>query len=81
MVQEGAELQPSCDLCGMHMPEGQLIKQQRTVQCDKNTNMQWRRRDVEIEDKCLEETLSLTGEDEAESIEGVELFKYIGSVG
>ena len=40
--------------------------------------MMWCRRDVEIADWCLEATLSLTGEEEAECIEGVEVFKYLG---
>ena len=30
-----------------------------------------------ITDKCSEATFSLTGEDEAECIEGVEVFKYL----
>ena len=61
----------------MHMPAGRLIKNRRTERCDKNTQMLWRRRDAAIADKCLEETLSLTGEDDAEYIEGVEVFKYL----
>ena len=40
--------------------------------------MQWRRRDVEIASRCAEASFSLTGEDEAECIEGVETFKYLG---
>ena len=32
---------------------------------------------MEISDKCLEATFSLTGEDKAEFIEGVKLFKYL----
>ena len=66
-----------CDLCGMHMPAGRLIKNRRTERCDKNTQMLWRRRDVAIAYKRLEETLSITGEDEAEYIEGVEVLKYL----
>ena len=30
--------------------------------------------------RCLEATLSLTGEDEAERIEGAEVFKYLGQL-
>ena len=39
--------------------------------------MRWRRRDLEIAAKCLEAMFSLTGEDEAEHIEGVGRFKYL----
>ena len=40
--------------------------------------MMWRRQDVAVMAKCLEDTLSLTGEDEAERIEGVGMFRYLG---
>ena len=36
---------------------------------------------MEIADKCSEETISLTWEDEAESIEKLEVFKYAGRSG
>ena len=62
----------------MHTTAGRLIKHQRMACFDKNTHMRWRRRDVAIVDKCSEATLSLTGEDEAECIEGTEVFKYLG---
>ena len=71
LVQEGAELLPCYDLCGMHMPLGRLIKHHRTARCDKNTHIRWWRRDVAIADKCSEATFSRTGEAEAECIEGV----------
>ena len=45
---------------------------------NKNTQMRWQRRDVKISNKCPEVTFSLAGEDGAESVEGVELFKYFG---
>ena len=61
----------------MHMPAGRLIKHQRTSTYDKTTQMRWQRRDVEIADKCLETNFSLTGEDKAEFIEEVEVFKYL----
>ena len=62
MVQEMAELPTRCNLCGMHMTAGRIIKHQRTARCDKSTQMWWRRRDVEIADRFLEATFSLTGE-------------------
>ena len=42
--------------------------------------MQWRRRDVTITSQCVEAIFSLTGEDEAECIEGVENFKCMGRI-
>ena len=60
------------------MLEGRLIKHQRKARCDNNTQMKWRRRDVAIVDRCLEATFRLTGEEESEFIEGVEVFKYLG---
>ena len=77
LVQEGGEPMTHCELCWMHMPAGRLIKNRKTERCDKNTQMLWRSRDVAIADKRLEETLSITGEDEAEYIEGVEVLKYL----
>ena len=75
MVQEGEEPLPLCDFLGIHMLAGRIIKHQRTAHCDKNSQMRWRRRDVAIADRCSEATFSLTGEDGAEFIEGVEVFK------
>ena len=42
--------------------------------------MQWYRRYVAIADRCLEATFRLTGEEEAECIEGVKVFKFLGRV-
>ena len=78
VVQEGRELLPHCDLCGMHMPSGRLLKHQRKKRCERNTQMRWRRKDVVISIQCKGATFSLTGEDDAECIEGVENFKYLG---
>ena len=62
----------------MHIPAGRLSRHRRTARCDKNTQMRWRRRDVAIAARCTEAKFSLTGEEEAECIEGVEVFKCIG---
>ena len=78
VMQEGRDPLPLCELCGMHMPAGQLLEHQRTQQCDWKTQMRWRRRDVAITSQCAEAAFSLTGEDDAECIEGVETFKYPG---
>ena len=42
--------------------------------------MWWQRKDVAIARRCEGETFSLTGEDNAEGIEGVETFKYQGRI-
>ena len=57
---------PCCNLCGMHMTEGRLLKHQRTQRYDRNTQMRWRRRDVAIERRCIEADFILTGEGDAE---------------
>ena len=54
-------LWPHCDLLGINMPAGWLIKHQRTELCDNNTQIRWRRRDVAIADRFSEATFSLTG--------------------
>ena len=48
VVQEGKEPLPRYNLCNMHMPAGRLINHHRTKRCDRNTYMQWKRRDVAI---------------------------------
>ena len=60
VVQEEKEPLLRCDSCGMHMPVGWFISHRRTALCDRNTQMIWRRRDVAIAARCLEETFSLT---------------------
>ena len=75
VVQEGMEPLPRCDLCGMHMPAWRLLKHQQNKWCNRNMQMRWRRGDVTIEIRCVEASFSLTGEDNAECIEGVETFK------
>ena len=59
---------------------GRIIKHQRTRRCDRNTQMRWGRRDVEIVSRCMEASFSITGEDEAERIESVETLKYLGQI-
>ena len=39
VVQEGREPLPLCNLCGMHMPVGCLIKHQRKQRCNRNTHI------------------------------------------
>ena len=78
VVKEGKEPFPRCDMCRIHMPEGRIIRHRRMARCDRNTQMRWRQQDVAVANKCLEATFSLTGKDEAEHIEGVWRFKYLG---
>ena len=59
VVQEGEETLPRSDLCGVKIPEGQLIKHQSTQQCDRITNMRWRRRDVAIASRFAEASFSM----------------------
>ena len=66
VVQEGREPLTRCDTYGMHMPSGRLIKHLQTARCDRNTQMRWQRRDVEIAKKFKGATFSLTGDDRAE---------------
>ena len=62
VVQEVEELLPRCDLCGMQMPAGRLVKNLRTQRYNKYTQMRCRIRDVAIANKCTKTTFSLTGE-------------------
>ena len=78
VVQEGRETLPYCDLCGIHMKKGRIIRHRKTACCDSSTQMRWRRRDVTIAVRCLEAPFSLTYEEEAERIKGVGGFKYLG---
>ena len=67
-------------MCGMHMPEGRIIKHRRMSRWNRNTQMRWRRQDVEIARKCTVVNFSITGEDGEECFEGVDSFKYLGRV-
>ena len=80
VVKEGTAPLPQCELCSMHMLEGRLLKYQQTQRCNWNTQMRCRRKDVAIVRLCMEAEFSLRGEDDVEYIEGVETFKYPGSI-
>ena len=62
----------------MHMPAGRLISHRKTERYDKKTQMIWSRQYVAIAARCLEVTVSLTGEEEEERIKGVKVFRYFG---
>ena len=78
VFQEGIYTLTRCDVCRMHMKEGRLIRHTKTARCDKDTHMRWRRKDTAIAVRFMEATFSLTGEEEAEHIEGVGRFEYLG---
>ena len=80
VVQEGKLLLTLCNLCGMHMIEGRIIKHIRTVKYDRNTQMRSRRRNVEIAAKCTGATFSITGEDGEDFFKGVDSPKYLGRI-
>ena len=80
VVQEVNKPLPCCNFCGVHIPVGRLIKNSWTAQCDKNTQIRWQRRDVAIAENFKGGNFSLTGEDGAECVEGVDYFKYLGRI-
>ena len=53
VVQEGKEPLNHCDLCGIRIAEGRLIKHQRMRRCNRNMQMRWQRRDVAIVSQCM----------------------------
>ena len=75
VVQEGRDPLPCCDLRGIHMPAGRLLKHHQTQRRDWNMQMRWQRKDVAIASQCADAYVSLTREEDADCIEGVETFK------
>ena len=80
VVQEGVELLPCCDFCGMNMASGRLIKHRQTAIFDRNMHMRWRIWDVAISNNSTEVTFILAGEDGEESRKGVYSLKYMGRI-
>ena len=80
VVQEGVELLSCCDLCGMHITVGRLIKHQQMVRSNKNMQMRWRKWDGAIVNKCTEATFSFIGEDRVDSFKGIDSFMYLGQL-
>ena len=77
-MQEGKEPLYCCKLCSIHMSAGRITNQHRKKNYGRNMQMRFLRRDRAIASQCTESSLSLTGEDEAECIEGVETLNYMG---
>ena len=80
VVKEEREPLTCCDLCGMDMTVGRPLKHQQTKRCDRDMQMRWQRKDVTIASQYEGVTFSLTGKDDAECIEEVETFKYLGRI-
>ena len=78
VLQEGRQPLPCCDMCGIHIPVGRMLKYWRTAHCFKNIEIRIRCRDVEVGIQCMEMELILTRDYGEEIIEGVVLFKYLG---
>ena len=53
-MQEGPELLPWCDKCGVHMEAARLFKHQQSDKCQKPTERRLQRRDVEMAERCGE---------------------------
>ena len=73
-LQERSETLRQCDMCGMHMPEGQMIKHRMTSSLFKNMEMRIRRKYVEVASQCANMEFNPKGKKGEETIEGVELF-------
>ena len=68
---------PRCDMCGINIPTGRLIRNLRTARCGRNMQMRLRRRDVEITASFMGATFSLVGDDGADFFEGAESLNYL----
>ena len=64
--QEGREPLPRCNMCGMHIPVGRLVKHLQTARYNRSAHMRWWIRDLEIAAKCAGATFSLTEYDRAD---------------
>ena len=54
IMQKGPEPLPRCDQCRMRMPAARLFKQIQTYKCNKATERQLRRIEVEMASRCVE---------------------------
>ena len=78
LMQKGLDLLPRGDLCGIHIPAGWIIKIFKNQRCNNTTQIKWQRRYTVIANRYIEANFSLTGEDGADNIEVVDVFKYLG---
>ena len=65
---------------GIHMSERRLIKHRRTTNCFKNIDMRLRQRYVSIKIRCTYMKFSLMVEEGEETIDGLEVFNYLGRI-
>ena len=59
IMQEGTEPLPQCEQCGMHMPTARILKHRQSNKCYKAMERRFRRRDVDMAERCGEMELSL----------------------
>ena len=52
ILQEGPELLPRCDQCGMHMQSFRIFKHRQLDKCHKSTERRPRKRDTEMVTRC-----------------------------
>ena len=78
IMQEGIELLPQCDQCGMHIPAARIFNHRQADKCNKATDIILQRRDVDMAARCGEIELSLEGEEGDKMVEGVATFRYLG---
>ena len=64
----------------MHMPSGRLLNHHQTKRCNRSKKMRWQRKDITIASRCEGVAFILTGENDAECIEGVETSKCLGRI-
>ena len=80
VIQEEREPLTCLNMCGIHIPEGRLIRHLQTSRCNQNTQMGRQRRYVDIAAKCMGATFILMGDNGAAFFEGLDSFKYLEQV-
>ena len=74
ILQEGPELLPRCDQCGMYMQAARLFKHRYLDKCHKSTERRIWQRDVEMAARCWEMEFNLDREEGNERLENVPTF-------
>ena len=78
VLQEGCEPLHQCGMFEVHMTEGRLIKNRRTVRYFNNTEIRINWKAVEVISWCVNMEFTLTRKEGEETIERVSLFTYLG---
>ena len=68
ILQEGPELLPGCDQCGMHMQGARLFKHRHLDKCHKSTERRLQQRDVEMAERRGEMEFNIDMEEEEERL-------------